>query len=206
VIELNEARSRIEPLQDILIDSCEAAVGTWSTFVTEHSRMALPLDATTRANFIHSHLRHEVDQRVTDLEGVEPTEGLKFFGLVIEQDTFLRFKYLGHGVPKNVSTKRQKLLANQTFTSSMTATLIGDPSLPPPTMLTCGYTLDGIELARVEIRRDCKGHQPWSFDIYGGEAVAEPLVFPGMIDTTRPATVTSAIEVTKKGEADASGS
>jgi hypothetical protein len=74
-------------------------------------------------------------------------------------------------------------------------------------MLTCGYTLDdGIELARVEIRRDCKGHQPWSFDIYGGEAVAEPLVFPGMTDTTRPATVTSIKEVAKKGQADASGS
>jgi hypothetical protein len=205
MIELDEARSRIDPLQNMLVDSCEAAVGTWATFVTDHSEMALPLDATARANFIHSHLRHEVDLRVADLDGVEPTEGLNFFGLIIQQDTFLRFKYVGKGVPHNVPTKRQKLLANQTFTKSMKATLMGDPSMPPPTMLTCGYTLDGIELGRIEIRRDCKGHQPWSFDIHGGAAVAEPLVFPGMTDTTRPATVTSTKKAAEKGQADAGG-
>ncbi len=207
MIQLDEARNRIGPYEGIFVDSCEAAVETWGSFVAEDPERAFPLDARARANFIHSHLRHEVDRRVADVDGIEPTEGLQFFGVVIGRDTFVRFKYLGQGIPRNYPTKRQKLLANQTFTPTMTATLLGSPSMTPPTLLTCGYTLDdGIQLGRVEIRRECKGHQPWSFDLYGGEAVAEPLVFPGMTDTTRPATVTSIKEAAEKGQTDASGS
>lgn len=45
----------------------------------------------------------------------------------------------------------------------------------PPTMVTAGYTADGLDLGRVIIQRDCKGHERWNYDIWGGTAVTEPL-------------------------------
>ncbi|MFZ1926261.1 MAG: hypothetical protein WAU42_08985, partial [Solirubrobacteraceae bacterium] len=75
------------------------------------------------------------------------------------------------------------------FTPEMMLALDGISA--PPTLLTCGYTLEGADIERIEVRRDCVGHQTWSYEIYGGEAVVEPLVIPGLIDTTKPAIVTS---------------
>ena len=86
--------------------------------------------------------------------------------------------------------RRQTVPDEKQFDEPMLLALAGS-ALTPPTLLTCGYTLDGTEIARIEIRRDCKHHLPWKFDIYGGTEVVEPLVISGMDDTAKPAVVTS---------------
>jgi hypothetical protein len=198
MVELDIARERIEPLVEPLNEGHRRAVAKWAELLQEAPGLALPLDATARANFIHCHLRREVEAAVDGIEGVEVNDALDFFALRIEPNILLRFKYVGDGEPSNVPTERQKLLARQIYTEEMTLAVMGDASLAPPTLLTCGYTLDGDKLGRVEIRRDCKGHLPWSFDIYGGEALTEPIVMDGMADEARPATVTSKEETQEK--------
>lgn len=192
MVEFDAAQQRCKSLEKPLVEAHKAAVGKWATFVKEQPELALPFDATARANFIHPHIRHEILQRVAVLRGVKPTpEQLDLFGLMVDDDIFMRFKFVGNGLPHNYPTDRQKELAAQKFSEGLTELLLGDGSLDPPTMITCGYTLDGEKLGRLEIRRDCKGHLPWSYDIYGGTAVVSPLILPGMQDNTRPAKIRS---------------
>jgi hypothetical protein len=192
VIDLEPAQEHIEPVRGLLVEAYQAATARWVELLTEHAALSVPLDKTTRANIIHDHLCAEIAQRFHGHPDIEATDALDFFALRwLDGSILLRFKYLRYGRPSNVKTARQHHLARQTYTPEMLLVLTGDPSFTPPTLLTCGYTLDGAELGRVEIRRDCKHHQPWSFHIYGGEALVEPLVLDGLADTAKPATVTS---------------
>lgn len=192
MVEFDAAQQRCKVLERPLVEAHKAAVGKWATFVKDKPDLALPFDATARANFIHPHIRHEILQRVAPLSNVRPTpEKLDLFGLMIDDDLLMRFKFVGNGLPHNYPTDRQKELAEQKFSEGLVELLLGDGSLDPPTMLTCGYTLEGEKLGRLEIRRDCKGHLPWSYDIFGGQAVVSPLILPGMEDRTRPAKISS---------------
>lgn len=191
MIDLRTAREQLRPLDTPLVDAYKAAIQRWAELIDDSAHLALPLDATARANFIHPHVCREVQIRVADVAGVEPTDALGFFALRIGHDILLRFKHVGGGIPRNYKTRQQRLLAGQTYDTQMVFALTGDPALTPPTLLTAGYTLDGKTLARVEIRRDCIGHQPWTYDIFGGTSVTEPLIIDSLEDTTKPATVIS---------------
>jgi hypothetical protein len=199
MIELDEAQELLEPVKEDLISAHVAAVTTMAEFVTREAAMAIPLDERTRKNIMHCHIRSETEMRVADRPGVEPNDLLDFFALKIAPSILLRFKYVGHGGPSNVATKRQQLLAHQVYTDDDALALTGDKALRPPTLLTCGYTLDGAEIGRIEIRRDCKRHLPWSFDIFGGERLIQPLPIDGMADDVRPATVSSITKRHEKG-------
>lgn len=204
MLEAEDARTRLGDIHQTLIDAHVAAVGAWERFLKERPDLARPCDATTRANFIHNHVCLEIGQRVDGMPNVELTDCLDFMALKVGHDILLRFKFVGQGTPSNVATVQQKLLARQTFSEDMTLRLTGDPALVPPTLLTCGYTLDGEKVGRIEIRRDCKGHLPWMYDIYGGETVVRPVVFEGMEDTAKPATIRKTTE--RERDANASES
>jgi hypothetical protein len=199
MVELEDVQSRFGALHQPLIDAHIAAAANWATFLKEHPHLARPCDSTARANILHCHIRSEVAPRVADMPGVKVTDCLGFVGLKIHHDILLRFKFVGHGAPSNVATTQQKLLARQEFTEDMTLALTGDPALTPPTLLTCGYTLDGEKIGRIEIRRDCKGHLPWMYDIYGGTTVVRPTVFEGLEDTAKPAKIRKTTERKKDG-------
>lgn len=191
VIDLDSAREQLSPIHEPVSEAYKAAVGCWGELIEESPHLVLPFDATARANVIHPHIQREVQLRIDGISGVEPTDALGFFALRVGTEILLRFKYVGRGFPSNVKTMQQRLLANQTYDEDMMMRLTGDPQFTPPTLLTAGYTLDGIELSRVEIRCDCKWHLAWSYDIYGDGAVVEPLLVPGLEDTTRPARIVS---------------
>jgi hypothetical protein len=192
VIELAEVQARTEPIHHLVVDAFKASVDKWGEFVTDHPHLSHPFDATARANFIHPHLVYEVKQRFESVAGIEPTDAPQFFALRwLDGSILMRLKYVGAGGPHNVTTDQQRDLSYQRYTPELMLALTGDPLFPPPTLLSCGYTLDGIELGKIEIRCDCKQHLPWSFDIYGGTAVVEPLVLRGLTDKTKPALVTS---------------
>jgi len=194
MIELAEVKERVtsRSLTEPIIDAHRAAAKLWKYLVENKPEYVIPLDATARANFIQPHICFEIAKRVDGIiEGVRSTDVLGFFALHVDNDILMRFKYVGHGRPHNVQTDQQKLLARQTYSPEMVMALTGDPTFVPPTVLTVGYTLDGADIGRIEIRRDCRGHLPWSFDLYGGAAVVEPIIMPGLEDTAKPATVTS---------------
>lgn len=193
LITADQARKRIQPIESVLVDAYKSAVEVWRDLVNKHPAFALPLDATARANFLHCHFRDQVDRRIADRAHATVNDRLGFYALLLHPDVLLRIKYVGNGdgAPHNYPTYQQRLLARQNYDVEMLELLGLDPSLAPPTFLTCGYTLDGLEPERLEIRRDCRGRQSWSFDIYGGETLIEPLVFDGMGDDTKPARVAS---------------
>src|SRR5205085_1133431 len=106
--------------------------------------------------------------------------------------------------PHNVGTFQQKLLSRQQYDEDMVLALTGDIDLSPPTLLTCGYTLtDESKIDRIEIRRDCKGHLPWSYDIHGGTTLIEPVFLDGMADEAKPAKVSSSRKDERKGDGQA---
>lgn len=192
MIRLDNARRLIQPIEGKLIDAHHAASEAWRDLLTKHPHLSLPLDRTARANFIHCHLESEIGRRIEPVASATTTDALEFFAVRIGTRILLRFKYVGHGAPHNVSTVQQKLLARQTYNEQMVLALTGDIDLAPPTLLTCGYTLtDEAKIDRIEIRRDCKRHLPWSYDIYGGETVIEPTFIEGMADEAKPARVAS---------------
>lgn len=192
MIELDEARPSLKPLEPTLIYGLTSAAKKWGTLLEERPDCVLPLNSTTRAGFIHDHACAVIEQGVGPMANITIPDKLDFFALLINNSILLRVKFVGGGVPRNYPTKQQRSLAKQQFPTETMQTLEGLAT--PPTLLTCGYTLDATTIGRIEIRRDCEGHQPWMYDIYGGEATATPLVIPGMIDTTKPAIVTSTEE------------
>jgi hypothetical protein len=190
------AKTKLERIEPVLISAGETATTNWFTLVTDHPEFARSLTTRTRANFIHDHMCPEIERGVEELPGVTPTEALGFFALNIDSEILLRPKYVGHGVPHNVATTQQKLLARQEYDESMLDAL----GFGPMSFLTCGYTLGDGELGRMEIRCDCKGLQSWSYDIYGGTAMSAATAFPGMEDEARPAAVKSTRKVAAEKE------
>lgn len=205
MVELEDAQDRLADIKQELIDAHIAATQAWKTLVEKHPALALPCDSTTRANFVHDHICSQIARRLGNRTDVEIADCLGFFALRIGHDILLRFKFVGGGHPQNVATEQQKHLARQQYTEEMTIALNGDSALTPPTLLTCGYTLDDGEIGRIEIRRDCKGQLPWMYDIYGGDRVVRPVEFDGMADTTKPATIRKAAEP-KEGDTEAAES
>lgn len=190
MVDLPEAQEALTLLEPLFVGAHETAISRWRELCSEHPALGAPCDSTTRANFVNDHVAFEMTRVVDEVPGVDVTDALGFFALRVEPAILLRFKFLGQGTPSNVSTTQQKLLARQTFTDEMMFALDGDTSLLPPTLLTCGYTIIDGRLGRIEIRRDCRGHQPWNYDIYGGDVTTQPLVLDGLADTTKPARIT----------------
>ena len=203
MVELDVARARIEPIEPLLVKAHETAVANWATFMKDKPDLAKPIDEAGRAKFIHCHICAEVARLVAGVEGVKLTDDLGFFGLWIGDHILLRFKFVGHGLPSNVATTQQKLLARQIYTGKMMLALAGDSALTPPTLLTCGYTLNGDKVGHIEVRRDCVGHPPWYYEVYGGSALVQHIPFDGMADTAKPAKVASTRVKRQEGAAEA---
>jgi hypothetical protein len=191
MIEFDDTRDQLGSLHEPLVEGFKAGVATWAELIEKAPHLAARMNPTARANFIHPQICAEVEIRLADFPDVRLTDALDTPAFMVGHDILLRIKYVGHGIPHNYPTVRQRYLSRQMYESDIALELTGDPSLRPPTLLTAGYTLNGIELDRVEIRRDCKGHLPWAYDIFGGTMAYEPLVLQGLEDVVRPAVVTS---------------
>ena len=205
MIDLPEAKDRLESLESEFIAAHEAAWAGYVERMTNDPGWFLAFDTTTRANILNDQVCAQIEQRAATWEGVEVNDRLRFFALMIEPGILLRFKYVGHGVPHNFPTEQQKLLARQAYDEPMMLALTGDTDAAPPTLLTCGYTIAGDEIGRIEIRRDCKGHISWSYDIYGGTTVIVPQTLPGMADTAKPAKITRKVAAEGEDAASANG-
>lgn len=200
MIDLPAAKNQLDPFLPKLERAHHTAIGNWATFVRDTPEFALPLDATARANWIQRHICHQAAAETADMAGVRLNDRLGFFALQFGEPILMRFKYIGHGAPSNVATVQQRLLARQEYTPDMLLMLGDGVEMAPPTMVTCGYTLDGDKLGRLEIRCDCKGQQSWSFEFYGGATVVAPITLPGTEHPAKPARVTKPKRKTAHGE------
>lgn len=193
MIELPAAKALLDPLAKRLVDAHTDAVAAWAQLLENFSAFALPLDATTQKNVLHNHIWSGICRAFDEDPAARPNDKMSVKGLLIPGQIFLRFKYVGHGEPHNVATVQQAHIARQEYSDEMFDALVGDSTLGLPTFLTCGYTLDGPNIGRIEIRRDCKGHPPWAYDIHGGEGIVESRPFQGQEDDGKPTRVTKKI-------------
>jgi hypothetical protein len=201
MIELPQAQTAIAPIADLIVEAYLESWKSWRKFLEDEQGLALPFNATARANFLHCHVCSEISKRIADVAEVEETEVLEFYALKVGPEILLRFKYTRRGQPSNVKTKRQRRLDRQIYTADEALALTGDAALVVPTLLTAGYTIDGDEIGRIEIRRDCKGHPRWYYNLYGDPAVVQPLALDGMADDAKPAIVVSSRKGEREGEA-----
>jgi hypothetical protein len=191
MVPIIDIKSRLTEHAQLLIEASLAATGKWKKLLTDDAELAAPLGPSERANFLHAHFRLELTRRFSGHEDVHPSTRPGFFILVFGGDLILRPKYCGRGAPTNVQTDSQTLLASQMYKPEIMEALAFEGILDPPTLITMGYTLSGPDLARLFVLRECRGWAPSSFDLYGGTAVAEQLVLPGMPEP-QPARVSSA--------------
>jgi hypothetical protein len=184
VLRLDDARQILDPFrQQVFVAPPGAAIATWHRFVKRQPEMAMPMDETTRANMIHAWWRREVRQVLTSTFGIREVRALGFFAVAVGANPLVRFKCINGGGPSNVETEQQKLLARHQYDDDAMAALTLDGIPSPPTLLTCGYSLDAAALLRsVEIRCDYGRSLLWRWPIWGdaaeGGGVVEPMPIP----------------------------
>lgn len=157
-------------VEEVFATPFEKAVGTWHRFVRRNPDMALPIDATTRANMIHNWAAHEVRTALVDHPVAREVSALGFFAVAFGGNPLVRLKLVNRGRTSNVATEQQKELLTQRYDEEAMGALAADGMPNPPTLLTCGYRLDDVtQLIRVEIRCDYGGDCLWNWTILGDE-------------------------------------
>jgi hypothetical protein len=189
VLSLLEVRQQLDPLHPIFTAAHIGAAKRLRDVTEKFPEAMAALNATERANWLHGQIRSLVSAGVETVESARIT-AWDIDTVAVGVNLLVRFKYVGGGSPANVDTEQQRLLAKQSYKDVALEVLALAGITEPPTTVTCGYTLDGFDIGRVMIRRDCAGHDPWTYDIYGGAAVVEPLLLRG-IEEARPARVSS---------------
>lgn len=165
-------------------------VGAWETVVKRHRQVAaefpdfveaLTADPSARASSYHAQVKAVVQDQAEALEGVTPSTKLQMFTLSLPPDLLMRFKFVGSGGPSNHSSRQQDLLARQKYTQPMLDDL--EVFSRPPTLVTCGYDIDGDQLAAVTIQCDCVGRESWKLSLYPNyEVLEEPIIMGGFAD------------------------
>lgn len=160
-------------VEEVFATPFEKAVRMWHRFVQRDPDMALPLDATTRANMIHNWAAHEVRAALVDHPVARELSALGFFAVAFGVNPLVRLKLVNGGRTSNVATEQQKDLLRQRYDEGAMDALAAEGMPHPPTFLTCGYCLDSVaQLIRVEIRCDYGGVCLWTWTILGDEGNA----------------------------------
>ncbi len=199
VLTFPEVQERLDPLHDALVEAHLGAAKRYREVAGSHPEVIAALNSTERANFLHGQVRSLVGAGVEPISGVNVTNW-DVFTIAVGVNLLVRFKFLGNGNPANVKTEQQRLLERQQYKEEAMDVLALAGITQPPTIVTCGYTFDGFDIGRVLIQRDCRGHDRWTYDIYGGLSFTEPLTLPGTVEA-----VPAVIRSTKKPASEATG-
>ncbi len=196
MLSMKQVHDRLgDDLHEIFVAAHVGAFKRLEDVARGYPEVIAALNATERANLLHGQIRQLVAVGVETYDRAELTEW-DIDTVAVGINLLVRFKYLGHGAPaNNRSTEQQRLLERQQYKEAAMAVLALSGIEEPPTIVTCGYTLDGLQLSRVLIQRDCAGHDRWNYDIYGGTAVMEPLALAGIAEAEPGVVVRSAQEV-----------
>lgn len=192
LMRLDLARERLDPHADtLLVATFKTAVQQWNTLLSEQPAMASAFTATTRANIIHDLTCRAVRGALSSCKNVREIKALGFFALAIGDDIIVRFKYVPTGMPNNVSTIQQELLAKQQYNEEVIAQLNMEGIPNPPTIVTCGYLLgDDNQIKRVSVQCDYYKSPYWKYLLFGetGEGGAGSFEILPINPTLAPAT------------------
>lgn len=183
MLSLSQVAARLERVHPVLT---AAHLGAAERLKAMDPDAAAALNAIERANFLHAQVRSLVAVGIEQMEGVHVTQW-DVDTIAVGTDLLVKFNYVTDP-PRH--TKQQKMLKRQEYKPKAMEILSLSGITEPPTTVTCAYTLDGMDIGRVLIRRERTGHETWEYDIHGGLAVVEPQIIPG-IKEARPAVVRS---------------
>jgi hypothetical protein len=173
LMSLDEAREQLAPATEaLLITPRRNAVKTWSTFETGDPLTASGICAATRAAMIHDFTVAEVRRSLErdDVKGVarEIESDLEFFTVAVGSDLLLRYKQVVNGLPRNVPTEVQQLLARQQYKEETMSALSAEGMPTPPTFITCGYKLDADgSLDVITVQCDYYKNTLWRYVVWG---------------------------------------
>jgi hypothetical protein len=208
LLTIVEAQSRLEALQaDVLVAPRKLAVEKWNEMEQEDPDFALDMEATERANIIHGLTRSRVRKALAtvDASAAHELTSLGFFAVAFGDDLIVRYKFVGNGEPSNVATNRQKELAKHEFDDKLMGKLALEGVPNPPTIATCGYTLDfSGKLETVSVRCDHSGNTLWQYTVWGDDkggfgTTAMPSIMPELDPT---ATTIRSTRRVREAEAD----
>lgn len=207
---INEVRELLTPVADsLLITPRRSAVAEWQEFERNEPERAFAISSTTRAGMIHDFTVREVRRALSrpDAKASEARESaaLGFFVVAVGDQLLVRYKYVAAGMPQNVATVAQRRLAQQRYGESMMETLTLEGVPTPPTLVTCGYTLepDG-SLGTVSVQCDYDKTCLWRYFAWGdaGEGFGSFETLPLDPLLTPDATIVrSASEESKRSDA-----
>lgn len=171
LLRLDEARELLGPhVNAVLVDPYRQALATWQRYVRTLPGDAQSISTTTRAGMIHD-FAATVVRRALPAAGsqIRETNALRFFAVAIEGRALVRYKYVAADIPHNYQTRQQQLLSRQQYDGDMLESLALDGMPEPPTLLTCGYTLDYEGgLNTVSVQCDYRRSPMWRYLLWGG--------------------------------------
>jgi hypothetical protein len=172
LIDIDDAQELLSPVADaLLVSPRRAAVQIWNQFEAANPDTAAAITSTTRAGMIHDFTVREVRRAllVDGISNVAPEiEALDFFAVAVGSEVLVRYKHVGGGLPQNVATDVRRRLALQRYDDETMQALAFDGIPDPPTLLTCGYTLDvDGGLGTVTVQCDYAKTTLWRYILWG---------------------------------------
>jgi hypothetical protein len=202
MLSMLEVKDRLGPYHALLVGAHLNATKRLNSVAKRSPEFVAAFNATERANVLHGQIRSLTAIAVESVRGVSMT-AWDVDTVAVGTDLLVRLKHLGQrGTPANVQTVQQVLLSKQQYKEEVIEILSLSGIQGAPTLVTCGYSMDGLDISTIMIRRDCIGHNPWTYGIYGSVAIVEPLMLP-TIEDVKPAIVRSTRRKPGKSEKDA---
>ena len=171
-MNIDEAKQQLAPVVDaLLITPRRNAVREWNGFETTDPGRASAISTTTRAGMIHDFTVIEV-RRALLTDSVKSiareVNSFDFFAIAVGSGLIVRYKYVAGGLPQNVSTEAQRRLAMQQYDDQTMGELTFEGIQEPPTLVTCGYTLDvDGGLGTISVQCDFAKTVLWKHVVWG---------------------------------------
>lgn len=136
----------------------------WAAWQTHYASRHFVLDGRARAAIVYCEIIHLAKALFSDVLDVKIARKGSMYVLFIGNDIVLRFKKLKNGVPRNVSTRQQRLFCMQ----------LPIPGMLPGTYVTAGYELNNLEqaISKTLVVARLGDEKVWSLDLdIGSESI-----------------------------------
>jgi hypothetical protein len=206
----DEAKECLASAADsLLITPRKTAVAEWQALEKDQPEKASAFSTTTRAAIIHELTVREVRRALSRPDAkacrARESEAHDFFAIVVGNELLIRYKFTAAGMPQNVATAVQRRLARQQYDEEAMGALELEGVTGPPTLATCGYTLEADgSLATVSLQCDYGKTRMWRMVVWGdsGERFGDIQTLPLDPTLSPEATIVrSATEEEQKPEA-----
>lgn len=179
--EMKFVQKVLEPHEAIIVKAIMQAWQSWEYLKQiDDGNLFKPLEARTRASFIHDLIRDAIKQKFENVSGVSTAEHLGFFILNFSNLVLLRFKMLDSYLQaSNIPTQRQQDYDNQQEL----------PDLPQAAIRAiAGYQLDRSQtkISDILITRPVGKNIRWNYSLLNSGVYT---LQPSLVENNHPSQV-----------------